>query len=138
MRLYIIGAPMETKRRIKKLNGIEYWFEETPYYDKEKKQIRHRSKYLGRNINGQPVRMREASPEVKKLANGVIEAKQAYNYGNLLPALKVIEECHMDQYLNSLLSPEEVSVVLALSINRVHSPQLKAFDRISQRLVLKC
>jgi len=113
---------METTRRIKKLNGIEYWFEETPYYDKEKKQIRHRSKYLGRNINGQPVRMREASHEVKKQVKGVMEAKQAYNYGNLLPALQVIDECHMDQYLNSLLSSEEVSVVLALSINRVVRP----------------
>jgi hypothetical protein len=51
---------MKPTRRIKKKNGIEYWYEETPYYDKEKKQIRHRSKYLGRNVDGQPVRMRSA------------------------------------------------------------------------------
>ena len=48
---------MKPTRRIKVKNGIEYWYEETPYYDKEKKQIRHRSKYLGRNVDGQPVRM---------------------------------------------------------------------------------
>ena len=51
---------MKPTRRIKVKNGIEYWYEETPYYDKEKKQIRHRSKYLGRNVDGQPVRMRSA------------------------------------------------------------------------------
>ena len=57
---------MKPTRRIKVKNGIEYWYEETPYYDKEKKQIRHRSKYLGRNVDGQPVRMRSASEEVKE------------------------------------------------------------------------
>jgi len=35
MRQYNIGVGMETTRRIKKLNGIEYWFEETPYYELE-------------------------------------------------------------------------------------------------------
>ena len=35
---------MQPTKRIKVKNGIEYWYEETPYYDK--KQIRHRSKYL--------------------------------------------------------------------------------------------
>ena len=57
---------MKPTRRIKVKNGIEYWYEETPYYDKEKKQIRHRSKYLGRNVGGQPVRMRSASEDVKE------------------------------------------------------------------------
>ncbi|OPY51787.1 MAG: hypothetical protein A4E49_02100 [Methanosaeta sp. PtaU1.Bin112] len=27
---------MQPTRRIKVKNGIEYWYEETPYYDKEK------------------------------------------------------------------------------------------------------
>ena len=58
MRLLLCGRRVQPTRRIKKKNGIEYWYEETPYYDKEKKQIRHTSKYLGRNIDGEPVRMR--------------------------------------------------------------------------------
>jgi hypothetical protein len=37
-------------------NGIEYWYEETPYHDKEKKQIRNKLKYLGKNLNGQPTK----------------------------------------------------------------------------------
>ena len=59
---------MKPTRRIKMKNGIEYWYEETPYYDREKKQIRHKSKYLGRNIDGQPVQMRKASAETKEKA----------------------------------------------------------------------
>ena len=50
---------MKSTLRIKKINGIEYWYEDIPYYDKEKKQIRHRSKYVGRNVNGKPVRVRD-------------------------------------------------------------------------------
>jgi len=40
---------MKSTIRIKTINGKEYWYEDIPYYDKEKKQIRHRSKYLGKN-----------------------------------------------------------------------------------------
>ena len=60
---------MKPTQRIKLKNGIEYWYEETPYYDKEKKQIRHKSKYLGRNIDRQPVRMRSAPDELKAKTN---------------------------------------------------------------------
>jgi len=34
--------------RVKRINGIEYLYEDTPYYDEDKKQIRHHSKYLAR------------------------------------------------------------------------------------------
>lgn len=49
---------MKSTVRIKKINGKEYWYEDVPYYDKEKKQIRHRSKYIRKNVNGSPIRMR--------------------------------------------------------------------------------
>jgi hypothetical protein len=63
---------MKPTLRIKKINGIEYWYEDVPYYDKEKKQIRHKSKYVGRNVNGKPVRVRDVlnsndNIEVEKL-----------------------------------------------------------------------
>ncbi|MDP2216995.1 MAG: hypothetical protein Q8J68_06920 [Methanolobus sp.] len=51
---------MKSTLRIKKINGIEYWYEDIQYYDAETKQIRHQSKYLGRNVNGKPVRVRDA------------------------------------------------------------------------------
>ena len=50
---------MKSTTRIKKINGKEYWYEDIPYYDKEKKQIRHRSKYIGKNIGGKPFKVRE-------------------------------------------------------------------------------
>ncbi len=50
---------MKPTLRIKKINGIDYWYEDIPFYDKEKKQIRHKSKYVGRNVNGKPVRVRD-------------------------------------------------------------------------------
>jgi hypothetical protein len=76
---------MKLTRRIKKKNGIEYWYEETPYYDKEKKQIRHKSKYLGRNIDGQPVQMRKASAETKEKAKKkTITAKSSHDYGSIM------------------------------------------------------
>ena len=34
---------MKSFTRIKKINGQEYLYEITPYYDKEKKQIRQKS-----------------------------------------------------------------------------------------------
>ena len=49
---------MKSFIRTKKINGQEYLYEITPYYDKEKKQIRQKSKYLGKNVNGVPVKVR--------------------------------------------------------------------------------
>ena len=49
---------MKSFIRVKKINGQEYLYEITPYYDKEKKQIRQKSKYLGKNVNGVPIRVR--------------------------------------------------------------------------------
>lgn len=67
--------------RIKKINGKEYWYEDSPYYDPEKKQIRQKSRYLGKNINGAPVKVRTEgaiSPSIAAVP------KQAYTHGNLL------------------------------------------------------
>ncbi|HUS75333.1 MAG TPA: IS1634 family transposase, partial [Methanothrix sp.] len=49
---------MKSFTRIKNINGQEYLYEITPYYDKEKKQTRQKSKYLGKNVNGVPVKIR--------------------------------------------------------------------------------
>jgi hypothetical protein len=49
---------MKSFTRIKVINGQEYLYEITPYYDKGKKQIRQKSKYLGKNLNGVPVKVR--------------------------------------------------------------------------------
>jgi transposase len=114
---------MKPTRRIKVKNGIEYWYEETPYYDKEKKQIRHRSKYLGRNVDGQPVRMRSAPDEVKEKAKKKTAAiKSSFDYGSISVLQSIMEELNLDRYLEVLLPPSEVSMVRALAFNRIIRP----------------
>jgi hypothetical protein len=114
---------MQPTRRIKVKNGIEYWYEETPYYDKEKKQIRHRSKYLGRNVDGQPVRMRSAPDEVKEKAKKKTAAiKSSFDYGSIFALQSIMEELNLNRYLEVLLPPTEVSMVRALAFNRIIRP----------------
>ena len=110
---------MQSTRRIKVKNGIEYWYEETPYYDKEKKQIRHRSKYLGRNVDGQPVRMRSAPDEVKeKTKKKTVAIKSSFDYGSIFVLQSIMDELKLDRYLEVLLPPSEVSIVSALALSR--------------------
>jgi transposase len=114
---------MQPARRIKVKNGIEYWYEETPYYDKEKKQIRHRSKYLGRNVDGQPVRMRSAPDEVKvKTKKKTVAIKSSFDYGPIFVLQSIMEELDLDCYLEVLLPPSEMSMVRALAFNRIIRP----------------
>jgi len=116
---------MKPTRRIKKKNGIEYWYEETPYYDKEKKQIRHTSKYLGRNIDGQPVRMRSAPDEVKaktKTKKKTAAIKSSFDYGPIFVLQSIMKELNLDHHLEVLLPPSEVSMVRALAFNRIIRP----------------
>ncbi len=105
--------------RIKKINGKEYWYEDAPYYDPEKKQIRHKSRYLGKNINGTPVKVRTEGAIGPSIA---AVPKQAYTHGNLLPLQKIIQEFHIDKYLGQLSSEREKEVILALALNRVLRP----------------
>ena len=96
---------MQPTRRIKVKNGIEYWYEETPYYDKEKKQIRHRSKYLGRNVDGQPVRMRSAPDEVKeKTKKKTAAIKSSFDYGSILVLQSIMEELNLVHHNESIKS----------------------------------
>lgn len=114
---------MEPARRIKKKNGIEYWYEETPYYDIEKKQIRHKSKYLGRNVDGQPVRMRSASSEVKEKAKKKLATiKSSYEYGSIHILQSITEELGLNHYLENLLPPLDVKMIQALAFNRIIRP----------------
>ena len=114
---------MKPTRRIKVKNGIEYWYEETPYYDKEKKQIRHKSKYLGRNVEGQPVRMRSAPSEVKeKTKKKTATVKSSFDYGSIFVLQSITDDLHLDRYLEDLLPPSEASMVRALAFNRIIRP----------------
>jgi len=116
---------MKPTRRIKVKNGIEYWYEETPYYDKEKKQIRHRSKYLGRNVDGQPVRMRSAPAEVREKTKKKTEPaaiKSSFDYGSIFVLQSILEDLNLDSYLKDLLRPADMFMVRALAFNRIIRP----------------
>jgi len=109
---------MKPTVRIKRIKGKEYWYEDTPYYDPATKQIRHTSRYLGKNIDGKPVRVRT------ELGRGSITSvpMTAYTHGPYLPLQAVIRELHLDEYLSSLTNERETNAILALSMNRVVRP----------------
>ena len=117
MRLYY--KRMKPIRRIKKINGIEYWYEDVPYYDPVKKQTRHTSNYLGKNVNGVPVKVRTEGipgPSISAVP------KEAFTYGNLLPIQQIIRDLHLDEYLSTLASKSESETILAIAINRILHP----------------
>ena len=114
---------MKSTKRIKVKNGIEYWYEETPYYDKEKKQIRHKSKYLGRNVEGQPVKMRSAAEEVKEIIKTKsMSIKSSFDYGSIFVLQSIMAELKIDRYLENLLPSSEVSMIRVLAFNRIIRP----------------
>jgi hypothetical protein len=87
---------MKPTLRIKKINGIEYWYEDVPYYDKEKKQIRHKSKYVGRNVNGKPVRVRNVLNSNDNIAMERLNAEKAISATDELNALINQIETYID------------------------------------------
>jgi transposase len=123
LRLLFFGRIMEPARRIKVKNGIEYWYEETPYYNTEKKQIRHKSEYLGRNVDGEPVKMRSAPPELKaKLKKKRSSVRSSFDYGSILLLQTIMTELRLDRYLQNMMSSSEVAMLRTLAFNRIIRP----------------
>jgi len=56
----------------------EYFYEVTTTYDPSIKRSRQKVKYLGKNIDGKPARVRTCVP------------RMSYNYGELIPVQKVM------------------------------------------------
>ena len=52
---------MRTVVRTKTINGTDYLYEITYYYDKVSKRTRQHSRYLGKAVDGQPVRVRDVN-----------------------------------------------------------------------------
>jgi hypothetical protein len=93
---------MKSFIRIKKINGLEYLYEITPYYDKEKKQIRQKSKYLGKNVNGVPVKVRAKDQIPRKVLS----------HGEFVPLKKITEDLKLERILSGVLLDKEVWPVL--------------------------
>lgn len=97
--------------RTKVINGIEYLYEITPYYDPEQKKTRQKSKYLGKKIDNKPVRVRDKKP------------KQSYTYGEFLPFVRIIEELKVEQILNRYVQDQKkTKALITLALNRLVQP----------------
>ena len=88
------------------INGRRYAYEITPYYDKESKRIRQRSRYLGRYVAGEIKRARMKLP------------RRVFDYGEFLPFMKILEELWISKILHSLLHREKADIILVLALNR--------------------
>jgi transposase len=101
---------MKSFVRVKEINGRKYAYEVTPYYDKETKKIRQKSKYLGKYAEGRIKRVRKKLP------------RNAFDYGEFLPYMRILGELRVSRILRSLLPEENANTLLALALNRAVSP----------------
>lgn len=101
---------MKSFVRTKVINGVEYLYEITPYYDPKTKKTKQKSKYLGKKVGGKPVRVRQKLP------------KMSYNYGEFVPLLPIIQGLRMEEILGSFLPEKDAKALLALALNRVVRP----------------
>ena len=97
---------MNTYLRKKTINGREYFYEMTPYWDKEKKKIRYHSKYM----------------EVQK-GNGIEKMRthlpgNIFVHGPLIPVLRIMRETGIESILDSLFRKEDRNVILVLAAAR--------------------
>ncbi|PKL59843.1 MAG: hypothetical protein CVV33_05755 [Methanomicrobiales archaeon HGW-Methanomicrobiales-4] len=104
---------MKTTTRIKKINGHEYLYEITYYYDKETRRTRQKSRYLGKNVDGKPVRVREKAKSPEKV----------YSYGEFIPYLTTIKALGLQEMLGTHLSEHETRVTLTLAIAALTCPE---------------
>jgi transposase len=104
---------MKSFTRIKVINGQEYLYEITPYYNKEKKQIRQKSKYLGKNLNGVPIKVRSKDQIPKKVLS----------HGEFIPFRKIVEDLNLEHILSETLPANEIWPVLSLAMNYVVRPR---------------
>jgi transposase len=98
---------MKSFTRTKIINGIEYVYEITPYYDPQTKKVRQKSKYIGKKIEGVVKKVRE-----KKVSS-------VFSYGELLPALKIISDYKLDNFLEKILGKKQAASVIAISLARL-------------------
>jgi transposase len=104
---------MKSFTRIKNISGIEYIYEITPYYDKEKKKNRQKSKYLGKNVNGVPIKVRSQGNLPKKVLS----------HGEFVPLKKISEDIRLEEILSNVLPSKEIWPVLTLAMNFALRPR---------------
>lgn len=94
---------MKTYLRKKTINGREYFYDMTPYWDREKKKTRYHSKYLGIQKENGIEKMRTHLPG------------NIFVYGPFIPDLRIIREMGIESILDSLFRKEERNAILVLA-----------------------
>jgi len=102
---------MKSFIRKKKIKGHEYLYEVTPYFDPGTGKWRQKTKYLGKNVDGEPV---------KKERGGKIG--QVFSFGEYIPAYWAVKTHKIMEALLTSCSPDETATVVLLTINRLISP----------------
>jgi transposase len=102
---------MRPFKREKVLNGKPYIYEITPYYDPKTKTTRHRSKYLGKMINGKLTKVRQKLP------------RNSYDFGEFAMFQKISDELKFDEILDEILPDGKAKTVKTLVLNRLIDPQ---------------
>ncbi len=95
---------MKSFIRTKIINGIEYEYEITPYYDPKTKNTKQRSKYLGKKVGDKTIKVREKKP------------KDVLNYGELLPLIKILDSYKIEEFLKSELDLSRARQIIVLSV----------------------
>ena len=104
---------MRSFQRIKNVHGEQYLYEITPYYDREKKKIRQKSRYIAPIRDGKPV---------EKYA-------VTYTYGDLLPVIRAARDLNLPDILKRIAG-EYADILIIMAINRVIRPE--AMDLIGE------
>jgi len=101
---------MKKFTRVKKINGISYLYEITPYYDPETKRNRQHSRYLGKLVEGEPVRVRSSLP------------RSTCSYGEFIPLLNVLREQRIEEILAVHMPEKDAGALVILALNHVVRP----------------
>jgi transposase len=97
---------MKSFQRIKIVHGKPYLYEITPYYDRERKKIRQKSKYIAPIMDGKTVERYAAT----------------YTYGDLLPVIRAARDLKLPDILKKIAG-EYADILLIMAINRIIRPE---------------
>jgi transposase len=103
---------MKPFRRIKEIKGQEYIYEVTPYRDAEKK-VRQKTTYLGKNINGVPVKVRSQCQPPKRVLS----------YGEFIPLTNIVNQLQLDTLLKRLFPDTQTWSLLTMAMSQVIRPR---------------
>lgn len=97
--------------RTKVIKGHEYLYEITPYFDPESGKWKQKTRYLGKNIGGEPVKKGKSE-----------KPSQVFDLGQYIPAYWAVHEYKILEALLSGCSPTEAATIVILAINRLIQP----------------